>query len=327
MLARVVAASAHVIFAEDPAYDELDALCRAALPLLEQEGNHAGLVNVWDALAMGVANLRWRYEEQAYAAEQALHHARLAGQPPTRLFSLPMALVYGPRPADEALRALEAALPDPTPPWPLLHRAWLLAMLCRFDEAWSVGREASARLLELTGASAGRQHLAEIATLEGDHEASAGLLRELCEQLQQRGERSTLSTYAPRLGRSLCALGRYDEAEPLADLGRELGDEHDVATQVWWRQVKALVLAQRGEHAVAIALAGEAVAIAEDTDALSFQGDALSDLADVLARAGRVDEAAEALEQAFERYERKKNLAMVSQVRPKLEALREEART
>ena len=34
-------------------------------------------------------------------------------------------------------------------------------------------------------------------------------------------------TYAPQLGRSLCVLGRYDEAEPLARLGRELGSDHE----------------------------------------------------------------------------------------------------
>ena len=40
-----------------------------------------------------------------------------------------------------------------------------------------------------------------------------------------------------------------------------------------------------------------------------------------LRAAGRTEEAAEALEQALERYERKKNLAMVAQVRPSLERL------
>ena len=47
----------------------------------------------------------------------------------------------------------------------------------------------------------------------------------------------------------------------------------------------------------------------------------------MLAAAGRIDEAAEALDQALERYERKKNLAMVAQVRPKLDALRQKMPT
>ena len=90
-----------------------------------------------------------------------------------------------------------------------------------------------------------------------------------------------------------------------------------------WRQVQARVHAHRGEHAEAERLAREAVAIAERTDGSELQGDALCDLAEVLAAAGRTDEAAEALEQALDRYERKKNLAMAAQVRPRLEALRE----
>ncbi len=55
---------------------------------------------------------------------------------------------------------------------------------------------------------------------------------------------------------------------------------------------------------------------------LSDQGDAYYYLARVLDAAGRTGEAAEALEHALERFERKKNLAMVAQVRPKLEELR-----
>ena len=56
---------------------------------------------------------------------------------------------------------------------------------------------------------------------------------------------------------------------------------------------------------------------------MNNQGDAFWDLGEVLAAAGRTEEAAEALEQALERYERKKNLAMAAQVRRRLEAIRE----
>jgi thioredoxin-like negative regulator of GroEL len=57
-----------------------------------------------------------------------------------------------------------------------------------------------------------------------------------------------------------------------------------------------------------------------------MQGDALCDLAEVLHAAGRSNEAAATLSQALERYEQKKNLAMVAQVMPRLEALRERPR-
>jgi hypothetical protein len=308
---------------EDGRVDELESLARAALPLLERAHDHAGLVHVWEALGQ-VANSRCRSEEWREAWEQANRHARLAGQPDKRP-GLDFALVLGPRPADEALRALDAALPGDPRPLTSLSRAVLLAMLARFEEARALADEASERLRELTGARLGGWLLAEIATLAGDHATAAEHLRRWCDLLEQRRLPGYLSTSAPNLGRSLCALGRYEEAEPLAQLGRELGSEQDLATQVLWRQVQALVHAHRGEDTEAERLAREAVEIAGRTDSLNGQGDALCDLAAVLAAAGRGDEAAEALAQALERYERKKNLAMVAQVKPKPEELRKAA--
>jgi hypothetical protein len=54
---------------------------------------------------------------------------------------------------------------------------------------------------------------------------------------------------------------------------------------------------------------------------VNYQGDALWDLAEVLAAGGRRDEAAAALTEASDRYERKQNLAMVRQVRERLAKL------
>jgi hypothetical protein len=136
---------------------------------------------------------------------------------------------------------------------------------------------------------------------------------------------SLLSTFAQSLGRSLCALGRHDEAERLVPFGRDFGAPDDVGAQTLWRQVQALVESHRGEHAEAERLVREAVELSERTDMPNVQGDALCDLAEVLHAAGRTKEAAAVLEQALERYERKQNLAMAAQVRPKLEALRETA--
>ena len=312
-LARVVAAHARTQFEDDPAVDEVERLAREALPLLKQAEDDAGLAWVWFVLG-GSANVRGRFEEWARAGEQALVHYQRAGRPAFGLGGLPHALVLGPRPADEALRTLDSVLPaNPHPP-ALLRRGCLLAMLGRFEEAWELALPAAEHARELSGDASGENHLAEIAALAGEHATATGYLRRYCEMLERHGNRAWLSTYAPTLGRSLCALGRYDEAGPLARLGRDLGNEHDRTTQMLWRQVQARVQAHRGEPAEAERLAHEAVAIADRTDALNLQGDALCDLADVLAAAGRGDEAGEAFEQALERYERKKNLAMVAQV-------------
>ncbi len=325
LLARVGAAFHRLHFAADPAVDELEQLARRALPLLEQAEDHAGLVHVWYALGHGVANFRVRSEDYAHAAEQALRHARLAGQRNSHLFSLDDALTQGPRPADEALRTLDALLPENPTPRMLLSRAWLLTMLARFDEADEIAREAGERWRELTGDDWVDVFLARLATTAGRHEDAASHLRRFCDLLEARGLRSYLSTYAPLLGRSLCALGRHDEAEPLARLGRELGDVQDASTQALWRQVQARIDAHRGHHSQAEQLAREAVAISERTDALNGQGDALCDLAEVLHAAGGSEEVAAALAQALERYQQRKNLAMAAQVRDRLAQLQNAA--
>ena len=97
-------------------------------------------------------------------------------------------------------------------------------------------------------------------------------------------------------------------------------------TQMLWRQVKAKVLARRGEHAEAERMARGAVAVGEETDILNAQGDALADLAEVFLLAGRPDEAAAALEQAIERYERKGNRVSTGRAQTRLAALQHPAR-
>jgi tetratricopeptide (TPR) repeat protein len=88
-----------------------------------------------------------------------------------------------------------------------------------------------------------------------------------------------------------------------------------------WRRVRAKVFARRGEHADGVRLALEAVAICDETDRLDAQGDAYADLAEVLLLAGRAEEAAVALEQALERYERKGNIVSAESARARLAEL------
>jgi class 3 adenylate cyclase/tetratricopeptide (TPR) repeat protein len=326
LLARIGAAYYRLPFGAHPDVEGLDLLAREALPLLEEAENHAALAYVWLVLGYGVGNSRGRFEDWAHAAEQALRHARLVGRPRTDLFSLGDALGFGPRPAEEALRTLDAYLPDNPHPWPLLCRAWLLTMLARFDEADDLAREAGSRLRDLTGDALADIILGLIEGTAGRHEQAVLHLRRGCEMLEARGQRGYLAAFAPLLGRSLCALGRYDEAEPFARLGREMADDElDPAGTMPWRQVQALIEAHRGNYAEAEQLAREAVAIGDGTDGLNAQGDALSDLAEVLHAAGRRDEADVTFAQALERFERKQNAAQAAQVHERLAELNDAA--
>ncbi len=316
-LARVVAANIRAQADPTAGLDEVEALARAAIPPLEQAEDHAGLAYAWYTLGVTVANFRSRFEEHAYASERALYHARLAGQTRSDLFHLDAALAFGPMPADQAIEALDAARGESRHPHVLLARSYLLALLGRFDEAWTVAREQAERLHELRG-EGHESWLAWIARLEGDEERAAHFFRIFCDSLEEYGQSAPLSTFASELARSLCALGRYDEAEPFAHRGRELANEQDLWSQALWRLALARIHSSRGEHVEAERLAREAVAILEPTDTLSEQGDGLFDLAHVLAAAGRTEEARAALEQALDRYERKKNLVMAERVREKL---------
>ncbi len=317
-LARLVSARHRFEF-EDTG-DDLDRVVRRAMPLLEEAGDHAGLVHVWNA-ASEVAGSRGHWDERGKSQERAFHHARLAGQQPPPPLGLGAAYILGSEPTDEVLPKLDQLLSEWSHPALVLRRAHVLAMLDRHEEAWPLALDESQRLRELTGGEGG-EHVADIATLAGDFETAAAYLRRHCDLLEAQHRFNNLSTYAPMLGRSLCALGRYSEAEQLAQQGRELGHEDDSATQALWRQVQARVLADRGQHTEAETLAREAVVIIERTDGLNLRGDAHCDLAEVLTASGRIDEAVAALEQALERYERKRNLARSRQVREQLSVLR-----
>ncbi|HET8751772.1 MAG TPA: AAA family ATPase [Gaiellaceae bacterium] len=317
-LLRTVAAR-HRLHAGECTADELEHLARGALPLLEAKGDDDGLVYVWEALGR-VANMHADNAGWAQAIERSMLHARRAGHHISGSGTMSVPLAMGPRPASEALAKLDSLIPDQPHPGDLMLRAVLLAMLDEIEQAWAVAVPAEERAREL-GIHDGGVWLGEIALIAGDDDAAAAYLREACHELETRGSTAPLSSYAPQLGRVLCALGRADEAEPLAHLGRELGDPEDVLTQALWRQAQALVHSARAQHNEAEQLAREAIDWAARSDALLRQGDTYCDLAHVLEAAGRRTEAVMPLREAFECYERKEAIPLVRRVRQRLATL------
>jgi tetratricopeptide (TPR) repeat protein len=318
-LARAIAAKARNQMGECSA-EELERLARAAVPLLEAAGDDDGLCHVWQAIGW-VANNRSQLANWEQAIEQAIVHARRAGHPIRGSWAMSVPLAMGPRPASEALAKLDSLLSDQPHPGDLAMRAVLLAMLDQVEEAWAVALPASEKGRELGMLGEGAW-LAEIAAIAGDLEAAADYLREACAELELRHMTAVLSSDAPQLGRVLCALGRADEAEPLARLGQELGGSDDVLTQALWRQARALVHSARAEHSEAEQLAREAVDWIERSDALPRQGDAYLDLAQVLEAAGNRHGAIGARHEALDRYQRKQIIPLVRRVREQLSALR-----
>jgi tetratricopeptide (TPR) repeat protein len=317
--ARVVAASCRWRYGT-ATITELDNVSAQALVVLEAAGDHNGLAHAWRGRSTVFAN-RGQYDQARLATERAAEHVRLAGWPlvPTWA-SLPSTLTNGAVPADEALAILDEVLPPFPHPRTELHRAVLLGMLGRFDEAQALANNATTRLRDRIGDD-GEWALAHIARFQGDHEAAAGYLRRYCDYLKAHHSHSFLATAGPRLARELWALGRAEEGEPFAQLGRSIGDDDDFATQMTWRQAQALIESTRGAYDEAERLAREAVAIGEKTDTLNNLGDAYLDLAEVLRAAGRIGDARLAAEQALERYERKRNVGLAAQARARLAAM------
>ena len=234
--------------------------------MFEAAGNDVALYTAYPALG------RWRHSRADGRSLEAFERAartRPAGGPAALAVGVaPHLRVFGTTPASEVLAWLDENEPR-AGRRPLLraYRAGALAMLGRFDEARAILAETRAELAERGGGSCSRTSPPSSPpgrALAGEPAAAAELGAEGCRLLEQLGEQSFLSTAAgqPRPG----AL-RARPARRGRRLGRPrcgLGASDDAMTQMLWRQVRAKVLARRGELAEAERLAREAVAIGEE---------------------------------------------------------------
>ena len=180
---------------------------------------------------------------------------------PSGTAGLDWGLVLGPRPADEALRALEEIDAGRPRGASDLGRAALLAMLGRIDEAWQLAEARSEHLREVSGDSfVGDEYLAAIAQIEGDRERACRHTVHLLDGAPQ-GSEGVMASYRSMLARDLYYLGRVAEVLPLLDearaVGRGPGERTLVAT------VEALLLTRAGDHGEAEERARGAVATAE----------------------------------------------------------------
>jgi|SRR5947199_7869955 len=93
----------------------------------------------------------------------------------------------------------------------------------------------------------------------------------------------------------------------------ELGEDRQA--HLTWCGIRARTAAERGNRVEAERIARDGVAIAAKTDELNTRAESLVHLGWVLRRAGDSDEAAGAVGEALELYERKGNIAAAALVR------------
>jgi class 3 adenylate cyclase/tetratricopeptide (TPR) repeat protein len=323
LCARLEEAIQRVYVEPEGAIESLAALVEQALPVFEAAGDDFALQRAYRALGE-VANWRGQMDASVEAYERAAAHARRAGFPSQLLVVWAGAgRASGTTPLSELLAWQDAQDEGARRnPWLRSTRARALAMLGRFDEARSTldglraeRAERGGGLLAILSALADLH----IELLAGDPAAALPPGEELCRVYEELGHQGFLSWAAGTLAQIYYALGRLEDAEALAERAAELVASDDPDTL--WRQVKAKVLARRGDHPAAERLVREAVEICDTTDMLNEQGDAYADLAEVLTLAGRPEDATEALEQALARYERKENVVMAERVRARLAEL------
>jgi class 3 adenylate cyclase/tetratricopeptide (TPR) repeat protein len=306
------------------ATEKLAALLKQALPVFEAAEDDFALYLGYFARGH-VAAGSGQMDAALDAFERAFVHARRAGLPHQPLVGRFAGRFRGTTPVSELLAWVdEQKAPGEWDYFLRRPRAHALAMVGRFEEARAILAEARAELadrggelaLALTMDSSG-----EVALLAGDPASAVEFGEEAFGLFGELGEKRAQSAAAGALAQALYALDRLEEAEAWAARAAELGTSHDAWIGMLWRQVRAKVLARRGEHEEAERLAREAVAVGEDTDWLDGQGDAHADLAEVLALADRPQEAVGALEEALARYERKENIVMAERVRARLTEL------
>jgi class 3 adenylate cyclase/tetratricopeptide (TPR) repeat protein len=292
-------------------------LVEEAIAVFGELGDDSGLADAWLlASEVELSSLHWR--ACAAALQRAVdygtrgNNAVIALSARSRQLS---AYVYGPFPVEEGLAFFDEHQLNRV--FHLAFRGQLEAMRGNFETARESGRRAQERARELGQglAAAGiSQPRSEVELLAGDAARAAEVSLEGVAALEALGERGWLSTVAGHAAEALYRLGRDNEAWQLTERAEEAGAADDVITLMLVRQIRAKLLARRGEHEAAERLVREAVVLGDPTDHLEGKANSFRDLAIVLIAAGRNDDTLDALRTAQAFYEQKGHTVGVARV-------------
>ena len=295
--------------------DDLRAEVAAARAELETGGDDEALAIVW----MGLVQVEWtpcRFDAAREAAIHAVKPARRSGDRSLFVDAMTLELaseLLGSTSPAEGKPSLDEAVAELGRDGfmghvVLVHEACLDAMTGDFVRARERIRESKA-LAERFGSelwmAAANEFGGHIEMMAGDPKAAERSYREEYELHRRLGDEAHGSTSAAYLAVALCRLGRFDEADELAETARTMGAADDLATQASARCAQALVRSARGEHAEARRLAREAVDLYAAAQSPWFHGDCLMILAEVARAAGMREEAVEAARAALAAFDRK----------------------
>ena len=325
--ARALLSRAFLRLQTDPALgmESIRAETERLMGVFERLGDDQGLARAWRELGKV---LMWlgRCEAGTEALARSLVFAERAGDRRERrqvFVWLILAYVFGPLPAEEGGRRVEELRCDldggsEVEGTALIGEAAFEAMQGRFEEARRkvIAGRSIYRELGLALDWAGSAMLSgRVELLAGDPASAERELREGYDALERLGETGYLSTVVALLAEAVRAQGRLEEAVQLSEASEQASAPDDFDSQGAWRSVRAQALAGQGAVPEAERLARESVALLEPTDFLVNRAESHTSLAEVLRLAGRPKEAAAALDEALDLYQRKGDVVSAARTR------------
>ena len=304
------------------AADRLEGLIQEALPELEQADDLLALFVIHRARGF-VAHIRGQMDDEREALDQAVLLVRRLHLTYYEASLLPMmgaSRFHGTTPLPDVLAWFdEQEATGFRHPNNEMNRTLALAIVGRFDEARARSKalreELEGRGTSISLSLALAMDAPEIERLAGDPAKALEFSKRGRAMLEEAGERSWLSTAFGFAGQAHYDLGDLDNAMEAANRAAELGASDDVITQMLVRQVRAKVLARRGDLERAERLVLEAIELGEAVDMPCGTGEAYEDLGHVLYLAGKTAEAERAIERAIEIYDAKGAVAMTDRAR------------
>lgn len=309
---------------------EVATAVESALEYFESTGDDEGLALCYAARTTE-HNIGARWAAVAESSQKLFEHAKRCGDHYLVEFArgqIYAGFAYGELPARQVLDLLTQEAEGETTRNSYGIRRAIEGVLLAYDDRPS---EARASLLDARAAFEEVHNpymllalaflSAEAHIVLGDEAEAERQLRYMIDELDRVGERSFLSTAAPWAADLALRQGEIDEARRLAELGRSLALEEDVASQAMWRIVAAKLAATAGDDD-ALAFADEAVEWMGRSDQLSWLARILVGRAEVQLAASDRTGATASLQRAVELFDQKGDIPEGRRTRALLDSVR-----